>query len=830
MTDPQPAPLQPPATASALTLTAPAPPQPVAATAAPRMAPAVEAAALPGLDAKVDGYLAALLAAAPRSPEFAAKATDVRTMGDGDIRRAAETSNRLLKSPVKALQEGGLAEGSKVGSTLLELRRTIEDLDPKEATGAKKFLGMVPFGDKVTDYFRKYQSAQTHLDGILHALRDGQDELGKDNAALNLEKQYLWDAMARLNQYVYVAERLDARLAARIAELEATDPDKAKALRDDVLFYVRQKHQDLLTQLAVSIQNYLAIDIVIKNNIELIKGVDRASTTTVSALRTAVIVAQALGNQKLVLDQITALNTTTSGMIERTSEMLRDNSVQIQQQAASATIGLPQLQAAFANIYATMDAIDTFKVQALDTMAATIGTLETEVGKSQAYLERVQRQDERVASGSLDLGGTDGSWALRSRSGIVSTCRVGSSAASSAAARNVEQGDRFVVPAVPTSADLLASLDRVEAMVAAGAVPAPVASRVRRVDQVVRDTIPRLPSLGAGSPQAYSVMATATDYLPEAVGGYLRLPRQFADSRPVDRGKSSLMVLIDQLDLLAATMDKVFDAVCRADADALVAHGRFLAEKFGSASTGGALDVGSAPLPPMPRLTPGVAAAVRMPVGSGASSRRPGGTPDEPARHPPSTPPRTATLAEAVDAVAALASTAGVDAGGRPRRGAGPRRRRGRVRAGGRRRLGRRRRRRQHPGLLRRGQPRSSLARGADGDPEHAGGPAVPAGPAYAEALAEVAVGRLRRSASRRCASSATPRSPPRPSSRPCGTTRRAPPVPTRRRLRAASAARARRRRARRPRRDTDRPRASARAGTSSRRGASRSCWPSWTP
>src|SRR5664279_60091 len=360
---------------------------------------------MPQLDAKVDTYLSSLLTATPNSPEFAQQASDVRTMGDAEIRRAAESSNRLLKTPVKALQEGGLSQGSKVGGTLIELRRTVEELDPSQAQGAKGFLNRLPFHDKITNYFEKYQSAQTHLDAILHALYSGQDELRRDNAALNQEKQQLWETMGRLNQYVYISERLDARIAAAIAEIEATDPDKARSLREDVLFYVRQKHQDLLTQLAVSIQNYLAIDIVIKNNIELVKGVDRATTTTVSALRTAVIVAQALNNQKLVLDQITALNTTTSNMIERTSEMLRDNSVQIQQQAASATIGLPQLQAAFANIYATMDAIDTFKVQALENMAATIGTLQTEVSKSREYLERVERQDPKVTHGPLDLDG-----------------------------------------------------------------------------------------------------------------------------------------------------------------------------------------------------------------------------------------------------------------------------------------------------------------------------------------------------------------------------------------------------------------------------------------
>src|ERR1700739_4781328 len=109
---------------------------------------------------------------------------------------------------------------------------------------------------------------------------------------------------------------------------QSTDPDKAKSLQEDGLFYVRQKVQDLLTELAVSAQGYMALDMIRQNNLELIKGVDRATTTTVSALRTAVIVAQALNNQKLVLDQINAPNTTTSNLIESTSEMLKQQSGQ----------------------------------------------------------------------------------------------------------------------------------------------------------------------------------------------------------------------------------------------------------------------------------------------------------------------------------------------------------------------------------------------------------------------------------------------------------------------------------------------------------------------
>jgi hypothetical protein len=138
-------------------------------------------------------------------------------------------------------------------------------------------------------------------------------------------------------------------------------------------------------------------------------------------------------------------------------------------------------------------------------------------------------------------------------------------------------------PAAPTSADLVAQVGRIEGDIA-GKVPPAVASRVQRICNTVRNTIPRLDQLGAGSAQAHSVVATATSYLPEAVGGYLRLPREWADTRPVANGKTSLMVLCDQLDLLGYKMDEVYDAVCKADADALIIHGEFLKAKFATST------------------------------------------------------------------------------------------------------------------------------------------------------------------------------------------------------------------------------------------------------
>jgi uncharacterized protein YaaN involved in tellurite resistance len=337
------------------------------------------------LDKRVDQFVSELAALDSNSPEFGKKVDQLTAMGRKEISEAAGASNRFLDRPVKAIDKD-----TGIGADLTELRRTVQELDPKGASKPRKLLGIIPFGNRVDRYFDKYRSSQTHISKILGSLANGKDELLMDNAAIDTERAGLWKTMHKLEQMVHISKTLDQRLEEKAAELEATDPAKAKAIRESALFYTRQRTTDLLTQMAVTVQGYLALDLVKKNNVELVKGVDRASTTTVSALRTAVTVAQAMTNQKLVLQQITALNTTTAGMIDSTGEMLRTQTGAIHEQAASSTIPLETLQRAFQNIYETMDQIDRFKLQALDSMKQTVNTLSSEVEKSKGYIARAE--------------------------------------------------------------------------------------------------------------------------------------------------------------------------------------------------------------------------------------------------------------------------------------------------------------------------------------------------------------------------------------------------------------------------------------------------------
>ncbi|MER8044866.1 toxic anion resistance protein [Streptomyces sp. NPDC094032] len=374
---------------SPLVLTPPEPVPPVRAEQAKTLVP-VDDDVRTEMARRADEYVGSLAGLDARSPEFAGRIGEITALGGGELRTAAQQSNRMLDRTVRSLGTDGGDPQARVGDSLVALRRTVEDLDPRDtpAKGVRSLLSKLPGGNRVRDHIAKYASSKATLDRILASLKSGQDELRRDNAALQTERARLWETMGRLQEYAVLTEALDGAVEERVARTD--DPAQADALRADVLFPVRQKHQDLLTQLAVCAQGYLAMDVVRRNNDELIKGVERAATTTVTALRIAVMLASALEHQKKVTEQVKALRETTETLIQGNATALAGQSGDIQQLAAEPAVGLETVRTAFQQIYTTLDAIDTYKIRATESMAQTVDALTAELETASAHLERTR--------------------------------------------------------------------------------------------------------------------------------------------------------------------------------------------------------------------------------------------------------------------------------------------------------------------------------------------------------------------------------------------------------------------------------------------------------
>ena len=289
-----------------------------------------------------------------------------------DVLQNSARKNSLMQTTIGNLSKAG-EEGSTVSNSLADLHREIKGLDPA-------FLDFTKDGflDKIFNpmrrYFEKYTKADGVIKDILLSLDRGKETLKNDNTTLDLEEDALRELTQKLNMELALGMALDEELAGRIeqARAEGEDEEKIRFATEEVLFPLRQRVMDMQQMLVVNHQGIIALEVVKRNNKELIRGVDRAKTVTVTALRTAVMVASALYNQKIVLRKIDSLNETTSNLISSTSRMLKEQGAAIQKQATQSAISPDVLKQAFQDAISALDDISAFKYQALPKMQETV--------------------------------------------------------------------------------------------------------------------------------------------------------------------------------------------------------------------------------------------------------------------------------------------------------------------------------------------------------------------------------------------------------------------------------------------------------------------------
>jgi uncharacterized protein YaaN involved in tellurite resistance len=316
--------------------------------------------------------------------------TSIDSFGMDTMKRSSE-KNSLLQVQVGNLSKSG-DEGGIVAKGLTDLQLQLKDLDPSAIDFMKTgFLGKI--FNPLRAYFAKYEKADSVIADIVVSLDKGKATLKNDNTTLEIEQQALRDLTKKLQKEIELGTMMDQSIEAQVeaAKAKGEDPDRIKFVTEEVLFPLRQRVMDMNQMLVVNQQGIMAMEVIIRNNKELIRGVDRAKTVTISALKIAVTVASALYNQKIVLQKITVLNETTNNLISSTSKMLKEQGVEIQKQAIEANVSVETLKTAFTDVISALDSISTFKQAALPKMKATINQFKELADTGEKQIQQLEK-------------------------------------------------------------------------------------------------------------------------------------------------------------------------------------------------------------------------------------------------------------------------------------------------------------------------------------------------------------------------------------------------------------------------------------------------------
>lgn len=364
----------------------------------------------PQLDQQATSFVQAVLSL---NPDDAAsldnRQSNVAAVESLGSRSQQEASHRsaMLKEPIRKLAARG-EDGGEVANALVNLKVKVEELDPGQfdlkAGWFTRTLGFLPgVGTPLKRFFTRFESAQTVIDAIIRALEEGKKVLQRDNVTLVQDQKAMRELTQRLQKTIELGMLIDQKFSYALEREIGPDDPRRRFVEDELLFPLRQRIQDLQQQLAVNQQGVLAVEIIVRNNKELIKGVDRGINVTVNALNVAVTVALALANQKIVLDKIDAVNKTTNRLIAQTASQLRTQGAEIHKQASSTQLDMETLKKAFADINAALDDISAFRKKALPQMASNILEMDNLTKSTEEAIVRMEKGTRAEPAVLLDV-------------------------------------------------------------------------------------------------------------------------------------------------------------------------------------------------------------------------------------------------------------------------------------------------------------------------------------------------------------------------------------------------------------------------------------------
>ncbi len=316
-----------------------------------------------------------------------------------EVQNQIRTQSKMLSEPMHSLVSDA-QDGGAIGRGLLDLQEQVNKINPSKfdfTMGAiRRLLAMLPgVGTPIARWFQRYQTVKNVIDDIVRQLKDGKSQLERDNNTLRDDQIRMIELTRKLTDYSTLGQVMIEKLKVEIDKL-ASDDNRRKFLEEEVLFPLNQRVIDIQQQLATNQIGAISSEVIIRNNRELIKGVDRSLNVTIVALEVASTLQVALKRQQKTLDAVQAVNETTTEILQHAAKTVKTQGVEIQKQSSTAQLDIQALKASFNDVVSAMDQISQFRRDALPAMAKSILEMDKVTTEMNDAMDRMEKGNQKT--------------------------------------------------------------------------------------------------------------------------------------------------------------------------------------------------------------------------------------------------------------------------------------------------------------------------------------------------------------------------------------------------------------------------------------------------
>jgi len=294
----------------------------------------------------------------------------------------APVQNKISKFSDSVLQNVRARDTQEViGADLINLVSTIQDFDP---TAEKKSI--FPFFGGIKRNAKKqmdrivadYSSVEANIDKIVGSLEAHQRQLLKDISMLESMYNNNYEYFKELSLYIVAGEEKLIEFQnkdieeqrKRVEQLD--DQMEAQKLNDMISQAGRfeKRLHDLKLSRTISIQMAPQIRLIQNNNNILVEKIQSSIVNSIPIWKNQIVISLGLVNSQKALAAQKKVTDMTNEMLLKNSEMLKQGSLEIAEEAERSVVSMETLQATNANLVDTIKGVLEIQKQGSDARAA----------------------------------------------------------------------------------------------------------------------------------------------------------------------------------------------------------------------------------------------------------------------------------------------------------------------------------------------------------------------------------------------------------------------------------------------------------------------------